>query len=764
MAMVAGGQPPVTETEIQDLRRLIPKQCELKGEINIGLLSNRHVLIRATKIEYYVHRLSKLQFYITMNYWSYPMKTLKWDLMFHPNEKTTTAMVWISFPSLPPNFFAREAVLSLAIAIGKPLQVDLATQNKTRSSCARVKVEIDLLGEFLKRINIGMRKKTGKVVEKWIHIKYDYMPKYCKKCKLQGHNENECYVIHLDLYPKDDREEGEKQDKMKPQKEKDADDGKEISEDQNDKKNDKRSNSQETGDSFSYQAEEINDLDSKAHDVEVADNNLQIIAKFEPEVLKIQRLTQKEKQQKKDREEDVDMHANIDQIRRDGDLSPRQIGQLKEKNRKDHEKTELEDYRRRLGLPNAKVNYSDKIWLFWKDWEEIGAIDSSQHLTMEYKLRGASISLKVTAVKISRVGPLAQRDVIASCHWKLTIGKLHDGAIRSYHVTTLPITWKFGEMCQYRRATLEFDNYHLSNLRNALKAQGALYYVEGETFQDEEIEVKFFITNEEWDKQKLISILSEEMVELILQTVKPTVEGHYNDKPWSMGNTYGQFSVKSAWDVVRKKKENRRYFDYSWNKGLPFKYNFFLWRVWLIRIPTDDNLRRMRIQLVSRCWCCVHNSIHYTMSQNGSHTGSIDGYHEDKDHLGDAGRASAIRIPPMKGNGLFHITSVMIYLLQMKRLSYGIASTLLDQVANKSRGCHTRDIDVALGDPSASFVSHKQKKKEEKIDTNMAKVMTQLDLLTKHVMGYPPKAVNIIAFNGSKSYDDEEIESLDEEI
>ncbi|WMV46852.1 hypothetical protein MTR67_040237 [Solanum verrucosum] len=40
---------------IQDLRKLIPKQCELKGECKIGLLSNRHVLIRETLLGDYVH-------------------------------------------------------------------------------------------------------------------------------------------------------------------------------------------------------------------------------------------------------------------------------------------------------------------------------------------------------------------------------------------------------------------------------------------------------------------------------------------------------------------------------------------------------------------------------------------------------------------------------------------------------------------------------------------------------------------------------------
>ncbi|KAG5612987.1 hypothetical protein H5410_024268 [Solanum commersonii] len=57
-----------------------------------------------------------------------------------PEEETSTAMAWISFPSLPPNFLVKEAVFSLVVAVGKPLQ---------------------------------------------------------------GHDEEQCYVLHPDLYPKE---------------------------------------------------------------------------------------------------------------------------------------------------------------------------------------------------------------------------------------------------------------------------------------------------------------------------------------------------------------------------------------------------------------------------------------------------------------------------------------------------------------------------------------------------------------------------------
>ena len=79
----------------------------------------------------------------------------------------------------------------------------MATRIQTRPSCARVKVEVDIMKEFPERIKIGMINQSGEVMEKWIKIRYDYVPKYCKTCMIQGHNEEECYVIHLELYPKE---------------------------------------------------------------------------------------------------------------------------------------------------------------------------------------------------------------------------------------------------------------------------------------------------------------------------------------------------------------------------------------------------------------------------------------------------------------------------------------------------------------------------------------------------------------------------------
>lgn len=42
----------------------------------------------------------------------------------------------------------------------------MATRNQTRPNCVRVKVELDLLKGFSKRINIELRKNSGEICER----------------------------------------------------------------------------------------------------------------------------------------------------------------------------------------------------------------------------------------------------------------------------------------------------------------------------------------------------------------------------------------------------------------------------------------------------------------------------------------------------------------------------------------------------------------------------------------------------------------------
>ncbi|KAK6788076.1 hypothetical protein RDI58_016601 [Solanum bulbocastanum] len=133
--------------------------------------------------------------------------------------------------------------------------------------------------------------------------------------------------------------------------------------------------------------------------------------------------------------------------------------------------------------------------------------------------------------------------------------------------------------------------------------QGAFYYTEGESAWDEEIEVKEFIEEGSWNRRKLRDCLSEEMTEPIVNNILPCTS-EMNDKAWWMGSSVGNFTVKSAYHLVRHKREQIEYCRNIWIKTLPFKISFFLWRVWKKRIAIDDNLRRMRMNIVSKCYCC----------------------------------------------------------------------------------------------------------------------------------------------------------------
>ncbi|KAG5582453.1 hypothetical protein H5410_053080 [Solanum commersonii] len=47
------------------------------------------------------------------------------DPWFEPDVETTIGVACISFPDIPPHFFAKEAIFSIAAAVGKPLMVDM---------------------------------------------------------------------------------------------------------------------------------------------------------------------------------------------------------------------------------------------------------------------------------------------------------------------------------------------------------------------------------------------------------------------------------------------------------------------------------------------------------------------------------------------------------------------------------------------------------------------------------------------------------------
>ncbi|KAG5587127.1 hypothetical protein H5410_047561 [Solanum commersonii] len=61
---------------------------------------------------------------------------------------------------------------------------------------------------------------------------------------------------------------------------------------------------------------------------------------------------------------------------------------------------------------------------------------------------------------------------------------------------------------------------------------GALWHVENTNAGEEELKVKSFIYQRNWDREKLLSKLSEEMTEYIMESIKPPVDDCINNVAW----------------------------------------------------------------------------------------------------------------------------------------------------------------------------------------------------------------------------------------
>ena len=93
----------------------------------------------------------KIYYLLAKDGYSYAMRSSIYDAKFKVNEETTQAMAWISFVDLKPTYFVKKSnTFSVASVVGTPLNLGMATINKTRPSCSLVKVQVDLLFKFPK--------------------------------------------------------------------------------------------------------------------------------------------------------------------------------------------------------------------------------------------------------------------------------------------------------------------------------------------------------------------------------------------------------------------------------------------------------------------------------------------------------------------------------------------------------------------------------------------------------------------------------------
>ncbi|XP_060177821.1 uncharacterized protein LOC132607756 [Lycium barbarum] len=102
--------------------------------------------------------------------------------------------------------------------------------------------------------------------------------------------------------------------------------------------------------------------------------------------------------------------------------------------------------------------------------------------------------------------------------------------------------------------------------------------------------VKELMNGGMWDIVKLEQCFPEEIVDHIMAELEIKENSQEWDKPWWMMTSTGEFSVASAWEMLRQKSHSSDIYKDMWIKGLPFKISFFLWRLWKFKIPVDEVL------------------------------------------------------------------------------------------------------------------------------------------------------------------------------
>lgn len=82
-----------------------------------------------------------------------------------------------------------------------------------------------------------------------------------------------------------------------------------------------------------------------------------------------------------------------------------------------------------------------------------------------------------------------------------------------------------------------------------------------------------------WNVDRLLEVLPEEYALHIIEKIKPPIAYEVLDVPYWTLETRGFFSVRTAWEYLRRRNEPRTTYKMIWVKGLPFKIAFFMWKV-----------------------------------------------------------------------------------------------------------------------------------------------------------------------------------------
>ncbi|EOY19200.1 Retrotransposon, unclassified-like protein [Theobroma cacao] len=121
------------------------------------------------------------------------------------------------------------------------------------------------------------------------------------------------------------------------------------------------------------------------------------------------------------------------------------------------------------------------------------------------------------------------------------------------------------------------------------------------SFSQSMMKVNYFFNDDAWDVDKLKTFIPNAIVEEILKI--PISREKEDIAYWAL-TANGDFSIKSAWELLRQRKQVNLVGQLIWHKSIPLTVSFFLWRTLHNWLPVEVRMKAKGIQLASKCLCC----------------------------------------------------------------------------------------------------------------------------------------------------------------
>jgi len=116
------------------------------------------------------------------------LRLFEWTKDFSARtQRQTHAQVWIRLHELPQEYWMDRTLKEIASAVGTPLLVDSATQNRVFGHYARILVDMDLSQHIFNKVLIE-REGYSFTIE----ITYERLPLFCTHCRSIGHHITNC--------------------------------------------------------------------------------------------------------------------------------------------------------------------------------------------------------------------------------------------------------------------------------------------------------------------------------------------------------------------------------------------------------------------------------------------------------------------------------------------------------------------------------------------------------------------------------------------